>query len=285
LRVGRGFFVVGNWKMNGRIAAARSLAAAIRAGAGQAGATLVVCPPAPLLGTIGVELAGGPVLLGGQDCHARESGAFTGDVAAEMLADIGCRFVIVGHSERRMLHRESDADVRAKAEAARRAGLRAILCIGETLAERDAGQTRAVLAAQLRGSWPDGATPGQIVVAYEPVWAIGTGRNATPAQADEAHGWIRAEIDALSGAGRDFSILYGGSVKPDNAAALFALDQVDGALVGGASLDAGQFLAIAACAAARRSSVRCPAPIPYILLMPIASWAILRPVSRRVFHD
>jgi triosephosphate isomerase len=130
------------------------------------------------------------------------------------------------------------------------------LCIGETLAERDAGQTRAVLAAQLRGSWPDGATPGQIVVAYEPVWAIGTGRNATPAQADEAHGWIRAEIDALSGAGRDFSILYGGSVKPDNAAALFALDQVDGALVGGASLDAGQFLAIAACAAARRSSVR-----------------------------
>lgn len=241
-------YVIGNWKMNGRRAEALALAGAVREGASRCSATLVICPPAPLLAPVAAELGDGPVLLGGQDCHARASGAFTGDVAAEMLADAGCRFVIVGHSERRTAHGESDAQVRAKAEAARRAGLIAVLCIGETLAQRESGATRDVLQAQIRGSLPDGANADGVVVAYEPVWAIGTGRVATPAQAAEAHRWIRAELEGLTGAGSSWSILYGGSVKPDNARDLFALEGVDGALVGGASLEAAQFLAIGTAA-------------------------------------
>jgi triosephosphate isomerase len=190
-------------------------------------------------------------MLGGQDCHPKASGAHTGDVSAEMLADVGCGLVVVGHSERRTNHGERDDLVRAKAEAAHRAGLVAVICVGETLAEREAGRTREILATQLHGSVSAGATATRTIIAYEPVWAIGTGKVASPAQAAEAHGWIRSELDTMTGAGGTFSILYGGSVKPENAADLFALPGVDGALVGGASLDATQFLAIAAAAPRR----------------------------------
>jgi triosephosphate isomerase len=168
-----------------------------------------------------------------------------------MLADVGCGLVVVGHSERRTNHGERDDLVRAKAEAAHRAGLVAVICVGETLAEREAGRTREILATQLHGSVSAGATATRTIIAYEPVWAIGTGKVASPAQAAEAHGWIRSELDTMTGAGGTFSILYGGSVKPENAADLFALPGVDGALVGGASLDATQFLAIAAAAPRR----------------------------------
>ncbi|MFZ9633241.1 MAG: triose-phosphate isomerase [Alphaproteobacteria bacterium] len=170
----------------------------------------------------------------------------TGDVSAEMLAEAGCRYVIVGHSERRTLHGEDDAAVRAKAEAAHRAGLVAVVCVGESLAEREAGRTAEVLARQVDGSVPAGSGAGDTLVAYEPVWAIGTGRVATPAQVAEAHAGIRARLGARLSGGAGISLLYGGSVKPDNAAELLALADVDGALVGGASLDAAQFLAIVA---------------------------------------
>ena len=244
-------YVIGNWKMNGLVAGACALARAVLDGAAACPTRIALCPPATSLGAVAAVLGRGPVLLGGQDCHPRASGAHTGDVSAEMLADAGCSLVLVGHSERRSNHGESDDLVRAKAEAAHRAGLVAIVCIGETLAEREAGLTRDVLARQLRGSIPAGATADRTVIAYEPVWAIGTGKVASPAQAADAHGWIRAELDGMTGAGATFSILYGGSVKPDNAADLFALPGVDGALVGGASLDATQFLAIAAAAPRR----------------------------------
>jgi triosephosphate isomerase len=244
-------YVIGNWKMNGLVADACALARAVLDGASGYSTRIALCPPATSLGAVAAVLGRGPVLLGGQDCHPRASGAHTGDVSAEMLADVGCGLVIVGHSERRSNHAEGDDLVRAKAEAAHRAGLVAVVCIGETLAEREAGRTRDVLARQLRGSIPTGATADRTVIAYEPVWAIGTGKVASPAQAAEAHGWIRAELDGMTGAGGTFSILYGGSVKPDNAADLFALPGVDGALVGGASLDATQFLAIAAAAPRR----------------------------------
>lgn len=244
----RRHYTIGNWKMNGRSPAAQSLAAAIRSGAPGGRTTLVVCPPATLLVPVANVLAGGPVLLGGQDCHVREAGAFTGDIAAEMLADAGCRFAIVGHSERRAGHGEDDAMVGAKAAAALRAGLIPVLCIGETLDQRESGMTREVLNRQIAGGLPPGADPATLVLAYEPVWAIGTGRVATPDQVAEAHGWIRAALESAAGRSASYSILYGGSVKPENAAALFALDDVDGALVGGASLVATQFLAIAAAA-------------------------------------
>jgi triosephosphate isomerase len=244
-------YVIGNWKMNGLVADACALARAVLDGASGCPTRLALCPPATSLGAVAAVLGRGPVLLGGQDCHPRASGAHTGDVSAEMLADVGCGLVIVGHSERRANHGEGDALVRAKAEAAHRAGLVAVICVGETLAERDAGRTRDVLAAQLRGSLPAGATADATIIAYEPVWAIGTGKVASPAQAAEAHGWIRSDLGGMTGAGHAVSILYGGSVKPENAADLFALPGVDGALVGGASLDAAQFLAIAAAAPRR----------------------------------
>jgi triosephosphate isomerase len=242
-------YVIGNWKMNGRLGPALTLAGALRAGAAGGGATLVVCPPATLLAPVAQVLAGGPVLLGGQDCHERASGAFTGDISAEMLADAGCRFVILGHSERRAGHGERDETVRAKAEAALRAGLVAVICVGETLAEREAGRTRDILRGQVRGSLPAGARPEAVVVAYEPVWAIGTGKVASPEQAGEAHGWIRDELAGMAADGAAISILYGGSVKADNAPPLFRLPEIDGALVGGASLEAAQLLAIAGAAA------------------------------------
>ncbi len=236
--------VAGNWKMNGLaadgLALARSLAAAP-----EGAAALLVCPPATLLAAVAATLSGSPVALGGQDCHAQAAGAHTGDISAEMLADAGCAYVISGHSERRAAHGESDAVVRAKAAAAHRAGLIAIVCVGETAAERDAGRAEAVVAASLRASLPDSARPENTVVAYEPVWAIGTGRTPTVDEVVAVHAALRA---ALGDIGAGTRILYGGSVKPDNAAALLAPLDVDGALVGGASLSAADFLAIAGAA-------------------------------------
>jgi triosephosphate isomerase len=189
---------------------------------------------------------GSPVAVGGQDCHAEASGAFTGDIAAEMLADTGATAVIVGHSERRTIHKETDSQVRAKALAAWRAGLTAIVCIGETKAEREAGETLDVLGRQLDGSLPDGATGLNMVVAYEPVWAIGTGLTPTVADVAQAHGFIRRRLVERYGvAAQAIRILYGGSVKASNAKDLMATADVDGALVGGASLKADEFLAIA----------------------------------------
>jgi triosephosphate isomerase len=241
--------VAGNWKMHGLKAALGEIAG-IRAGVdkGEAGsAEVAVCPPTTLLAHAASALAGGPVALGAQDCHDRASGAYTGDVSAEMLKDAGCAYVIVGHSERRAGHAETDEGVKAKAEAALRAGLTAIVCVGETRAERDAGEALAVASAQVRGSLPSGATPDNLVIAYEPVWAIGTGLTPTPADVAEMHQAIRTLLGELLGdAGARVRILYGGSVKPANARELLGLDNVDGALVGGASLKAADFLAIAA---------------------------------------
>jgi triosephosphate isomerase len=207
----------------------------------------MICPPATLIMTFAQAAAGSKIEIGGQDCHAEPSGAFTGDISAEMLADLGARAVIVGHSERRALHKETDAEVRAKAQAAWRAGLTAIVCIGETRAEREAGHTLAVLGRQLDGSLPDGITAARLVVAYEPVWAIGTGLTPTSADVAQAHEFVRKRIVERHGAvGNAVRILYGGSVKPSNAKELMAVANVDGALVGGASLKAEDFLGIAA---------------------------------------
>jgi triosephosphate isomerase len=241
--------VAGNWKMNGSRASLSEIAAMRRAvDAGEAGAAEVaVCPPATLLAGAATILQGGALNLGAQDCHAADSGAFTGDISAPMLRDAGATCVIVGHSERRAGHGESDAVVRAKAEAAHRAGLTAILCVGETRAEREGGRAVEVVSGQLRGSLPAKATPADLVVAYEPVWAIGTGLTPTPADVADMHGAIRALLSEIYGqAGARTRILYGGSVKPANAGELLGLANVDGALVGGASLKAADFMAIAA---------------------------------------
>jgi triosephosphate isomerase (TIM) len=238
--VGRRKLVAGNWKMNGLtadgLALARDIAA--RAASGAAGCDLLVCPPATLVAPIGGVFSGGIVALGGQDCAAAEKGAFTGDISAEMLKDAGCTHVILGHSERRHGHGESDADIRAKVAAAWRAGLVAILCVGETLAEREAGRARAVVSGQLAGSLPDRADAARLVIAYEPVWAIGTGLTPTHADIEDIHRAIRAEIPTGT------RILYGGSVNPKNAPEILDLAEVDGALVGGASLKAEDFWAI-----------------------------------------
>jgi triosephosphate isomerase len=239
--------VAGNWKMNGLRGSVGELEKII-AGAGPfAGkADLMVCPPATLLAAFADKARGSSVAIGGQDCHAEASGAFTGDIAAEMLADAGARAVIVGHSERRTTHKETDADVRAKAQAAWRAGITAIVCIGETRTEREAGRTLDVLGRQLDGSLPDGATGQNLVIAYEPVWAIGTGLTPTTADVAEAHAFIRKRLTSRYGdTAEAVRILYGGSVKPSNAAELMAVANVDGALVGGASLKAEDFLGIA----------------------------------------
>jgi triosephosphate isomerase (TIM) len=240
--------VAGNWKMNGLKASAAELGK-VMAGAGNlwTKVDLMICPPATLIMTFAQAAAGSKIEIGGQDCHAEPSGAFTGDISAEMLADLGARAVIVGHSERRALHKETDAEVRAKAQAAWRAGLTAIVCIGETRAEREAGHTLAVLGRQLDGSLPDGITAARLVVAYEPVWAIGTGLTPTSADVAQAHEFVRKRIVERHGAvGNAVRILYGGSVKPSNAKELMAVANVDGALVGGASLKAEDFLGIAA---------------------------------------
>jgi triosephosphate isomerase len=241
--------VAGNWKMNGLRRSLKTLAD-IEAGYTpglRAKAALLVCPPATLVFTAAHALLGSGVAVGGQDCHAQESGAFTGDVSAEMLADLGATHVIVGHSERRQVHGEKDADVRAKAAAARRAGLIAIVCVGETRDEREAGKTLAVVRRQLRGAIPEEMDAQRLIVAYEPVWAIGTGLTPTPADVAEVHALIREELRRLVGKAEQgrVRILYGGSVKPSNAKELLAVANVDGALVGGASLVAADFLAIA----------------------------------------
>ena len=230
----------GNWKMNGLRAQGLDLARdlASRAAAAAPACEVVLCPPATLLTEIGAPVDGTPIRLGAQDCHADPGGAHTGDVSAEMLADAGCAYVIVGHSERRADHGEPDARVRAKAAAVHRAGLRAIVCVGESAAERDAGQAFAVVEGQTRGSLPDGATAANTVLAYEPVWAIGSGRTPSAAEVEAMHAHLRSVI---AGGTR---ILYGGSVKADNADELMAVSGVDGALVGGASLDAESFWTI-----------------------------------------
>ncbi|MGE5506387.1 MAG: triose-phosphate isomerase [Actinomycetota bacterium] len=241
--------IAGNWKMNGLKADGLALAKGVAAKANGAkpACDLLVCPPFTLIAAVAEAVAGSPVEVGGQDCHAKANGAHTGDTAPAMLVDAGCKAVIVGHSERRTDHGETDQTVRAKAAAAHAAGLTAIICIGETLAQRDAGQTIEVNRTQLTGSLPPGSTAANTVIAYEPVWAIGTGRVATPAQAQEVHAAIRAELVKLVGeaeAGK-MRILYGGSMKPDNARELLALPDVDGGLIGGASLKVDDFWAIA----------------------------------------
>jgi triosephosphate isomerase len=238
--------VAGNWKMNGLAASVCELQAMI-AGASKRppNADLMICPPATLIASFAKAAQGSPIAIGAQDCHAEPSGAFTGDISAEMLNDAGATAVIVGHSERRSLHGETDAMVRAKAMAARRAGLTAILCVGETREERDAGATMARIERQLDGSLP--ASLDSLVIAYEPVWAIGTGLTPTPDDVAQVHKMIRNYlISKDKAAGARVRILYGGSVKPQNAKELMAVTDVNGALVGGASLKAADFLGIAA---------------------------------------
>jgi len=241
--------VAGNWKMNGLKAALTEIAA-IRDGVAAGGfgrAEAAVCPPATLV-AVAADLAKGSALaIGGQDCHGKVSGAHTGDISAEMLKDAGATYVIVGHSERRTDHQETSAQVKAKAEAAIAAGLKAIVCVGESEAERRAGTTLTVVGQQMSESWPSGATPDNLVIAYEPIWAIGTGLTPTAGDVAEVHAFLRKEALRLAGAdGAGVRLLYGGSVKPSNAAELMGVPDVDGALVGGASLKAADFLGIAA---------------------------------------
>ena len=240
--------IAGNWKMNGLRADGLALSRALvaRAAAGDPpDCGLAVCPPATLLIPVGDTLRGSGIALGAQDCHPEPKGAHTGDLSAAMLKDAGCTYVIVGHSERRAHHGESDAVVQAKAKAARAAGLVPILCVGETLAERDAGETLAVVKRQIDGCVPQGLRASQLVIAYEPVWAIGTGRTPTAPQVAEVHAKLRKLLKERVKDGADVPVLYGGSVKPANVLELLSVANVDGALVGGASLDAADFWAIA----------------------------------------
>ena len=240
--------VAGNWKMNGLMASLAEIAA-IRDAAGRGGAgaaEVLICPPALMIAEAARLCAGSKLLIGAQDCHFQAQGAHTGDISAAMLKDAGAAYVIVGHSERRADHREDDSMVRAKAAAGLAAGLVAILCVGETREEREGGKALDVVGAQLNGSWPAGAAADSVVVAYEPVWAIGTGLTPTAADVAQMHTFIRARLEALApGQGGAMRILYGGSVKPGNAAELLGAADVDGALVGGASLKAADFMGIA----------------------------------------
>jgi triosephosphate isomerase (TIM) len=240
--------IAGNWKMNGLHGATAELQKIIAGARDLEPATdILVCPPATLITTFAALARGTTVAIGAQDCHAEAAGAFTGDLSAEMLKDAGASAVIVGHSERRNFHHETDAEIRAKALAARRAGLLAMVCVGETLAAREAGRTIAVVGGQLAASLPNGATAATIAVAYEPVWAIGTGLTPSVGDIAQVHGFIRGQLEArYGGETRGMRILYGGSVKPGNAAELMAVENVDGALIGGASLKSEEFLAIAA---------------------------------------
>ncbi len=228
--------------MHGLAADGLALARAVAAGGEGIHAEILVCPPATLVAAVAAALAGSPVATGGQDCHANPKGAHTGDIAAAMLADAGATYVILGHSERRADHAETDAQVKAKAIAAIAAGLTPIVCVGETLAQREAGQAESVVRNQVTGSLPEGFAAAGGVVAYEPVWAIGTGKTPTEADIAAIHAALRQAVGATT------RLLYGGSVKPGNAAAILALPDVDGALVGGASLVAEDFLAIARAA-------------------------------------
>ncbi|MFW2587229.1 triose-phosphate isomerase [Sagittula sp. SSi028] len=232
----------GNWKMNGTRAMLSELDAMADAAA-KGTAEVLICPPAPLLAA---ATGHGQVAIGGQDCHSAQSGAHTGDVSAPMLADAGARFVILGHSERRTDHGETDAAVRDKCKSAWEAGLTAIVCVGETLAQYESSNTLDIIGGQLAGSIPDAATGHNLVVAYEPVWAIGTGKVPTTDEIGNVHDFIRARLERRFGAGvgRSVRLLYGGSVKGSNAAEIFATSNVDGALVGGASLKAADFVPI-----------------------------------------
>lgn len=238
--------IAGNWKMNG-VAASLDAARAVASGLGSTRARIAICPPATLVHRAAAALAGSAVLVGGQDCHAEAAGAFTGDVSAEQLADAGARLVIVGHSERRATYGETDAQVAAKARAALRGGLEPIICVGESLAQREAGEAVAVVTRQVRGSLPVELAGRAFCIAYEPVWAIGTGLTPTTPQIEQIHQAIRAIlVDILGQGGHAVAILYGGSVKPGNAAEILHASDVGGALVGGASLKADDFLGIIA---------------------------------------
>lgn len=249
--------IAGNWKMNGTNAFARSLTEAVASGIGNEPGLLdrcdfLICPPYPYLHTVKsvIDHNHGAIDLGGQDCAVMENGAYTGDVSAEMLADMGCRFVILGHSERRDYHRESNALVRSKAALAHAKGVRTIICVGETEQQRESGQEQSVVSRQLAESLPDGSNAQNTIIAYEPVWAIGTGRTATTEDVAAMHQFIRDNLKERLEDYADMRILYGGSVKPENAGALFEVDHVNGALIGGASLKADQFLGIARAAKA-----------------------------------
>jgi len=242
-------FVAGNWKMFTTHATAEQLATALLRGLGtESRVQVAVCPPFPYLAKVAQVLAGSSIAVGGQNLYPEKEGAFTGEVSPTMLLDVGCKYVILGHSERRHKLGESDAFINRKIHAALTAGLKVILCVGETLQEREANHTEKVLDSQLQGGLTGvtAALLANVTLAYEPVWAIGTGRNATPDQAQQAHVFIRKQVAGLCGkdAAAGVIIQYGGSVKPDNAASLLHLPDVDGALVGGASLQAEQFLGI-----------------------------------------
>lgn len=240
----------GNWKMNGSLAALAEVDALIAAQPSPA-CEMLLCPPATLIAAVTARAQGSALSVGGQDCHSAVSGAHTGDISAAMLADVGATHVILGHSERRADHGETSDLVRSKAVAALAAGLTAVVCVGETEAERDAGSTLAVIGGQLDASLPEGARASNVVIAYEPVWAIGTGRTPTLAQIAEVHAFLRSRLTTLIGAeAAGVRLLYGGSVKPSNAAEIFATKDVDGALVGGASLKAADFGAIVAALSA-----------------------------------
>lgn len=238
--------IAGNWKMNGLRADAEALATslvALREGSGAPACDMLVCPPATAIAAVADSLAGSGIALGGQDCHFEKSGAHTGDISPPMLADLGCAYVIVGHSERRANHGEDDGRVRAKAAAARASGLRPIICVGETAAERDAGTAVPVVLGQLSGSVPEGSA-SDIVIAYEPVWAIGTGRTPTLKDIAEVHAAIHGRLPDIADKAGSIRILYGGSVNPGNAVEILAVPHVNGALVGGASLKPDDFWAI-----------------------------------------
>ena len=240
-------FVAGNWKMNGSTESAHALAGGlaqkVKACDGSP-ADIALCPPAPLIPTVLQAVSETGIMVGGQDCHWNESGAHTGDVSAPLLADLGCRCVIVGHSERRTDHGETDSQVKAKAEAALKAGLLSIVCVGETEAERDAGETNAVVDRQIEASLPDEGTAETVIIAYEPVWAIGTGRTPSNEDIEAVHSLIRTVAAEKRHLREGLRILYGGSVKPANAVEILKIPGVDGALVGGASLSIEDFWGI-----------------------------------------
>jgi triosephosphate isomerase len=246
----RALLIAGNWKMNGtRSSAARFIddIANYRPPANP-GRQLLICPPATLIGAMAEPLMKQGILIGGQDCHAHSHGAFTGDISAAMLADSGCSHVIVGHSERRTLHAETSQAVCAKVKAALSHNLVPIVCVGETLEQRETGNATAIVVAQINESIPDGVDSAAFVVAYEPIWAIGSGRTATADDIDFMHAAIKKTLAGKTASGSEGRVLYGGSVKPSNASEILGLDRVDGALIGGASLDARDFLDIAALA-------------------------------------
>lgn len=240
--------IAGNWKMNGARATAAVLAEDVKSGSAGFACDIAVCPPFIYLHAVGKIVADSHIALGGQNCSDKDDGAFTGDTSAAMLADYGCSYVIIGHSERRQYHGESDGGVKSKASKAISKGLVPIICVGETEAQRDKGETLGVISRQLDGGIPESATGRNCVIAYEPVWAIGTGKVATEAEIMQVHEFIRGHMKSRLAESDNLRIIYGGSVKPDNAAVILKLDNVDGALVGGASLKAADFLAIARAA-------------------------------------